>query len=321
MGSGRDLDALARELASGEISRRAALRRLGAAAIGIGTASIPGAQALGAAASKRCPSSRRCDGKCCPKHSHCKRSKCRCDSGYTKCGKKCVDLTKNPNNCGDCGVACGAGEVCIGGQCAECTQDVDCQDGSQCTVNACQDGVCTSTPIDIDDGIPCTLDACDPNTGNITHTPQNGVCSSNQVCDPDSGCVCAAGFFDCDGTDGCECAGTACCGSSCQPAHSNGIGATGLGQTYYDCNPLGTPGTESSYTQTMAAEARAAAPPGITDGTGTCGGEGAVVRSYSDHCYVWIYSGTLAGYVRYNDVNAMGNFCLCPTSNSYPTWN
>ena len=50
---------------------------------------------------------------------------------------------------------------------------------------------------------------------------------------------CAPGFSDCDNSapnvDGCECATPECCGNACATAHSNGVG-----QTFYDCAPLGT---------------------------------------------------------------------------------
>jgi hypothetical protein len=36
-------------------------------------------------------------------------------------------------------------------------------------------------------------------------------------------------------TDGCECATPGCCGTGCNTVH-----ADGLGQNFYDCNPLNT---------------------------------------------------------------------------------
>jgi hypothetical protein len=55
--------------------------------------------------------------------------------------------------------------------------------------------------------------------------------------------VCRAGLTDCNAsvgtdTDGCECAttgATACCGTSCANAHVDGVG-----QTFYNCNPVPT---------------------------------------------------------------------------------
>src|SRR5262245_47600714 len=100
MQGGRDLEGLARDLASGRISRRSALGRLAGAAAGVAIASIPGASAL-ARSSKVCPRERRCGNKCCSKHAKCRHGKCKCVEGYAKCGKKCVDLQTNPKHCGD----------------------------------------------------------------------------------------------------------------------------------------------------------------------------------------------------------------------------
>ncbi len=41
----------------------------------------------------------------------------RCASGLKRCGKACIDVRADPANCGACGNACGAGEVCAGGTC------------------------------------------------------------------------------------------------------------------------------------------------------------------------------------------------------------
>src|SRR5439155_626314 len=41
-----------------------------------------------------------------------------CPSGYTQCGADCFALKRDPTNCGACGKACKAGEVCVQGGCA-----------------------------------------------------------------------------------------------------------------------------------------------------------------------------------------------------------
>jgi hypothetical protein len=61
--------------------------------------------------------------------------------------------------------------------------------------------------------------------------------------------TCNAGASDCDkatapDTDGCECPTPGCCGTGCDTTHVNG-----LGEDYYDCNPLDT------YEETTAMEA------------------------------------------------------------------
>ncbi len=61
-----------------------------------------------------------------------------CDNGLTRCGDTCVDLQKDTANCGKCGTACGAKEVCSAGACAGCdTIDAD-KDGFDACVD-CDD--------------------------------------------------------------------------------------------------------------------------------------------------------------------------------------
>ena len=120
------MDALARDLAGGQISRRGALARLtGAAATTLVPSFLLADEALAA-----CPPSRKCGSKCCPQGAKCKRGKCKCKSGLKKCGKKCVNVATDPANCGSCGRACASGQTCANGQCTggTTTQPV-CGDG------------------------------------------------------------------------------------------------------------------------------------------------------------------------------------------------
>src|SRR6187402_2146971 len=96
------MDALARELASGRLSRRAALRR---ALGGVAGVALPAALLTDTAVAG-CPKSRDCGKKCCPKGMKCKKGKCKCKGGKKKCGKKCFDVATDPANCGSCGHAC-----------------------------------------------------------------------------------------------------------------------------------------------------------------------------------------------------------------------
>jgi hypothetical protein len=173
------IDAIARDLASGSISRRTALRRFAGLSLG---ALVPGAlfaeSALG-----RCPKSRRCAGKCCPSHAHCVKGKCRCRKGFTKCGKACKDLATDVKNCGRCGKHCADGETCHNGHCkppAGCQSPAECPTPPECQVATCSGGVCGTAPAD--PNFPCTNGACDGN-GNC-----NGICGDNvigpgEVCD------------------------------------------------------------------------------------------------------------------------------------------
>ena len=190
-GDTNGLDRLARDLATGEISRRTALRRLAGAGVGVAVATVPGASALGARASKRCPPSRRCGEKCCPKNAKCKRGKCKCVSGYAKCGRKCVDLQTSAANCGSCGSPCDSGEFCVEGECVACRTAADCPiSETDCKHYECSSGTCTLA--DDADG-----QACGPGA---TWACAAGVCECTQtVCEPDDLCVSLYSDSNCGG--------------------------------------------------------------------------------------------------------------------------
>ena len=61
----------------------------------------------------------------------------KCKNGTTKCGKKCRDLTSDPEHCGDCGHACDPGQTCeasaCAGGCADCVGDLGCYGENHCT--------------------------------------------------------------------------------------------------------------------------------------------------------------------------------------------
>jgi len=124
---------------------------------------------------------------------------------------------------------------------------------------------------------------------------------------------CHSGWADCNtsapNTDGCECNTPACCGSSCQTSHSNGIGGT-----YYDCT------AKSTYNSTQATEAC-----GVYTGSQSscttlgCTGPGSnqvVCGTTGGICVCWDYSGTNVGHV----TTSPSSSCYCPASTD-PSWN
>jgi hypothetical protein len=146
--------------------------------------------------------------------------------------------------------------------------------------------------------------------------------------------TCKTGFIDCNKAsgdlDGCECTGTACCGTggtTCQPAHSNGPLASGLGNTYYDCMALGTPGTATTYSSMMAMEACVAHtgdPSKCSDGWSCTGPPNTAVCAQTAppgapvaNCDCWEYVGALAGHVSIGDSTTT---CYCSVGTD-PTWN
>jgi hypothetical protein len=118
-----------------------------------------------------------------------------CTSGLTVCGDACVDLGGDSANCGACGRACGAGEVCQQGACG-------CRAGTE----SCG-GACVSTASDV-----AHCGAC----GN--------ACPSGQVCEAGT-CreACSAGTTRCGdscvdlGGDALNCGA---CGRACPDVQS-----------------------------------------------------------------------------------------------------
>lgn len=135
------------------------------------------------------------------------------------------------------------------------------------------------------------------------------ACSTSQVC-LGGVCQCQAPTPLACGTT--CCAGWACCtGNTCQPAHPNG-----LGQTYYDCAPLGTPGDETTYNFQMASEAATAwratgSYQTVVCGTASCVGR--LTTGAPQDCAVWCYTGALAGYVGHASMATIACSAVCPT--------
>ena len=132
-----------------------------------------------------------------------------------------------PNNS-----ACPPGRYCdpsIG--CAECLEDIHCDDGNECTHDACSDGACTYTSLS---GATCSLGSrsgyCD-GTGNCVECLNDDHCDTipcpecqRATCQPDGTCGCTPVT---DGTrcndDGNDCTLDECRGGVCtHPPKSRG---------------------------------------------------------------------------------------------------
>jgi hypothetical protein len=119
--------------------------------------------------------------------------------------------------------------------------------------------------------------------------------------------ACKPGYIDCSNTapdlDGCECKTPACCGSSCQTTHSNGVG-----QSYYDCNPQGTMSVSQAVLACTAYAATQGHPSTYCHSGYTCAGlsglsfvcyntGGAGTMNCNTAPYCWGYSGTASSWV------------------------
>ena len=90
----------------------------------------------------------------------------------------------------DDGLFCNGAETCVGGRCRR--GDYPCDDGVECTVDACDEaaGGCTFIPDDFacDDGDECTRDTCDPRDGcdhRLIDSDGDGVCNAHDPCPKD----------------------------------------------------------------------------------------------------------------------------------------
>ena len=123
----------------------------------------------------------------------------------------------------DPGEECDDGNTLDGDCCsANCTFEPagsSCADGEFCNGEETCDGAGTcqpGTPVDCDDGVDCTLDACNEvndtcvNTPNDNNCPDDGLfCTGQEICDPVVGCVstgdpCPAGSVCKEDTDTCD---------------------------------------------------------------------------------------------------------------------
>jgi len=94
-----------------------------------------------------------------------------CEGGLTSCSGECVDLASDEANCGECGNACGSGEVCSGSTCsAGCDPGLENCGGSCVNLATSNDhcGVCFN------------------------------ACAIRRHCE-DSTCVCDEGLEECSG--------------------------------------------------------------------------------------------------------------------------
>ncbi|MFT3839777.1 MAG: MXAN_6577-like cysteine-rich protein [Myxococcaceae bacterium] len=161
-----------------------------------------------------------------------------CPDAGTLCGKTCTLLKFDPANCGSCGNACAAGELCLDGACSACAPGLDlcasgCTDltidssncGScthQCNPGeACRGGVCT---LSCPSGTQLCSNVCvdngrDPNNcGDCGHACKTGELCVNGGCQFD----CPSPFTACTDADG---------GSYCADPLHDGANCGGCGNT------------------------------------------------------------------------------------------
>ena len=83
--------------------------------------------------------------------------------------------------------SCGTGSFCIGGSCAECLSNTDCNDGDDCTDDVCIAGQCQSNRVE--NGETCETGVCCHGcslNGNacVSDCPTGMTCNQYKVCAP-----------------------------------------------------------------------------------------------------------------------------------------
>ena len=230
--------------------------------------------------------------------------------GAVDCGP-----TNTAANCGSCGAACDTTHSldagCTGGACQYACKAGwgDCQPSAP-DLNGCE------TPLSTTQNCSSCGIACD-----TSHSFDAGC--SGTTCTY-SGC--AAGYVDCHtaapNADGCECNAPACCEAGvCEPLHDNGVG-----QTYYDCTPIGTYSAAlalkaciaytGSAAQCVSFPCQGSPPP---NGPIICS-SGALTKN----CICWSFHGNDIGLVDNagGPPGPSGNNCFCPDITAGDTpWN
>lgn len=118
----------------------------------------------------------------------------------------CVNLSTDPNNCGEVGHACAEGESCVAGNCVCGAGPTSCAAGQ-----ACCGGTCVNTTDD------------ERNCGGCGVTcPGETTCSGGM-------CLCGSGSTAraCRAPSGMD-TGEICCGGACVPQDSNNCGGCGV---------------------------------------------------------------------------------------------
>jgi hypothetical protein len=163
---------------------------------------------LSAPTSSGQPSARNCKtwGDC-PEAEVCERGICKCPSGYLVCAGRCVDVTRDNDNCGACGAKCKANETCFArmlkGECLACggphmKNTVACGP-HQCVDLNLSDANCGACGVSCPKGQRCGYGVCEVPAG--LGEPCRRFCRDpNARCDT-SGCACrdTAGFRECNG--------------------------------------------------------------------------------------------------------------------------
>ncbi len=216
-----------------------------------------------------------CDTTTCVPERECQTAQCSpsgtciysslCTDAQECCGGECIARCRSDNPClpsvcnpvlGACapmandalvcsdGSACTHGDHCAGGSCVPMSE-TDCDDGNECTRDACDAATGECQPearLDQPCGSECTAGVCVSSVDRLAvcqRSTSNTTCT-NGTCTTDGSCTCTLGFNDCDpAVAGCECDGT-CLDTSCVARDLCLIGTANCDTSDPDCECLGS---------------------------------------------------------------------------------
>lgn len=161
-----------------------------------------------------------------------------CTFAASTSGSTCTDGVCNGNAAEPLCIQCLDDSMCSGetsrcdvasGACVACLSPVECDDGNECTSDACTSGACSNNSVPVSSA--CTGGVCDASTPPMcAECVDNGQCGgATPTCIAGSCAQCAANS-DCD--DGNECTSDSCGGGTC----TNTPGATGSACTAGVCS-------------------------------------------------------------------------------------
>jgi len=238
-----------------------------------------------------------------------------CVAGLTPCASGCVDVMEDAQNCGACGTACTAGQVCSAGVCT----------------TACGEGLlaCAASCASVVDSVQ-HCGGCD------------SACAAGQVCQA-SACVCTQGRTECAGECtnlaedplncgqcGVVCAmGSTCSAGSCDAvAGSGGAGSGGAGpgiggtpgsggQSGSGGAPLGTGGVSTGGQASGGAPSSSGGSDSGDGGSQGSGGAGGCNRTgfyvenaklFDANCNEFVMRGVNYPYAWYSDRDTQAHF-------------